>query len=336
MKAHTALQRALTVLAFLWLGVWIGGGDVRSAGADTGEVVDRIVAEVNDDIITLYELNRAMEPFVRRVQGLNRPAEEERRLVYEVREKVLNQLIDQRLTDLEAQRLSITVNDAAVDNAIEEIKKRNRMTDRDLRDGLAREGLSLEDYRQQLRNQILRSRLVNREVKSKIVITEQDIRAAYEADREKYAGSKAYELRHIVVNLPAGADDAARSAARDRMATVEQELAAGAAFADLARRYSDSPLAAEGGYLGRFPVQDLSPEIQAAVEGLQAGQHTRVLTSDRGLQIFFVEGVDQREGRAFEDVAAEIEDRLFNEIVDQKFQSWLSELREQSHIKIIR
>ncbi len=77
-------------------------------------------------------------------------------------------------------------------------------------------------------------------------------------------------------------------------------------------------------------------EIQDALKGLQSGQHTAILSNDRGLQIFYVEQVHQTADRALEDVAAEIEDQLFNDIVNQKFQSWLSELRERSHVKIIR
>jgi peptidyl-prolyl cis-trans isomerase SurA len=336
MQTITAARLFRVALGALLMGVAILGAGLEDAAADTAEVVDRIVAEVNDDIITLYELNRAMEPFARRVRAMNRPISEERRMLFDVREKVLNQLIDQRLTDQEAKRFNITVTDAAVDNTVEEMKKRNRMTDRELRDSLSREGLSLEEYREQLKDQMLRARLVNREVKSKIVITEQDIRACYEANKDAYCGSTAYELRHIIINQPPGADEASRAAVRQRMEAVLQELEAGAAFTDLARRYSESPLAAEGGYLGRFQVQDLSAEIQEALKGLQAGQHTPILSSDRGLQIFYVEQVHQTADRSLEEVAAEIEDQLFNDIVNQKFQSWLSELRERSHVKIIR
>jgi peptidyl-prolyl cis-trans isomerase SurA len=332
----TAARLLRASLGALLIGGGILGSGPVAATADTAEVVDRIVAEVNDDIITLYELQRAMEPFARRVRAMKRPISEERQMLFEVREKVLNQLIDQRLTDQEAKRFNITVSEAAVDSTVEEMKKRNRMTDRELRDSLAREGLSLEEYRQQLKDQMLRARLVNREVKSKIVITEQDIRSCYDANKDKYCGSTVYELRHIIMNQAPGADDATRAAVRQRMEAVLQELEGGAAFADLARRYSESPLAAEGGYLGRFQVQDLAVEIQDALKGLQSGQHTAILSNDRGLQIFYVEQVHQTADRALEDVAAEIEDQLFNDIVNQKFQSWLSELRERSHVKIIR
>ena len=150
--------------------------------------MDRIVAQVNDDIITLYELNRKAAPFIKRVQAMARPLDEERRMIYELREKVLNQMVDEKLTDQEIRRFNIQVSEEAIDKTIEEMKKRTLMTDQQLRDSLKKEGLTMDEYRTQMKNQILRVRLVNREVKSKIVITEEDIQAFYEENKAQYVG----------------------------------------------------------------------------------------------------------------------------------------------------
>jgi peptidyl-prolyl cis-trans isomerase SurA len=304
----------------------------EARAADQGEVlVNRIVAEVNDDIITLYELEQTAAPFIRHVRTLKLPLAEERQKLYEVREKMLNQLIDQKLTDQEVRRYNITVDEESVDKAIEEMKKRYLMTDQQLRAGLNEENMTMDEYREQLKNQILRMRLMNRQIKSKIVITDEDIRAFYEKNKANYGGETLYRLRQIIVS-PAGGE----AQAQQKMETILVKLTEGATFADLAREYSDGPMANDGGLLGEFKQKDLAPFISKALAGLKAGEHTSILKTDRGLQIFYIDEMKTLAGKSLEQMTPEIEDQLYDRIVKRKFDQWLTELRAQSHIKIIR
>ena len=306
------------------------GGDFH-AEAQERVLVNRIVAEVNEDIITLYELNQAAAPYLRRVRTMGRPLSEERQMLYDVREKVLNQLIEHKLTDQEVRRYNISVSEEAIDNAMEGIKKRSLMTDQQLRDSLGEENMTIDEYRQQIKNQILRSRLVNRQVKSKIVITDEDIQAVYEQNPTSYGGQKLYRLRQIVVNPSSG-----EAQARQKMEMIQAKLDAGGDFADLAREYSDGPMAKDGGLLGEFKIDDLADQIRGALQGLKAGDHTSILKTDRGLQIFYVDDLKVSAGKSLEQAKPEIEGQLYDQIVNRKFKNWLSELRERSHIKIIR
>jgi peptidyl-prolyl cis-trans isomerase SurA len=301
------------------------------AEAQDRVLVNRVVAEVNDDIITLYELNQAAAPYLRRVRALGRPLSEERQMLYDVREEMLNQLIDHKLTDQEVRRYNISVSEASIDNAMEVIKKRSLMTDQQLRESLGEEDMTIDEYRQQIKNQILRSRLVTRQVKSKIVITDEDIRAVYEQDPTKYGGQKIHRLRQIVVKTSSG-----EAQARQKMEMILAKLDAGGDFADLAREYSDGPMAKDGGLLGEFKIEDLAAQIRGALQGLKAGDHTSILTTDRGLQIFYIDDLKISGGKSLEQARPEIEDQLYDQIVNRKFKNWLSELRERSHIKIIR
>ncbi len=148
--------------------------DVQSA-----EVVDRIVAVVNDDIILLSELDESFKPYADRIVALSYSVDEERQALFNVREEILNQLIDQKLTDQQIKRSKITVSSGEIDNAIERLKEANFFTDEELREMLSAEGLTLEEYRNRIKDQILRAKLVNFEVKSKIVITKEDIESYY-------------------------------------------------------------------------------------------------------------------------------------------------------------
>ena len=324
-------------VAALLLGLCFGmlpnGATVR---AEEGVLVDRIVAEVNDDIITLYELNRKAEPFVKRVKAMARPLEEERRMIYELREKVLNQMIDEKLTDQEIERYNIKVSEEAIDNTIEEMKKRSYMTDQQLRDRLEKEGLTMDEYRTQMKNQILRVRLVNREVKSKIVITDEDIRTYYEKNRDRYAGEGRVHLRQIIMTPSPATSEEEQRAIREKMNAIRQQVIDGASFEEMAREYSASPLAKDGGDLGTFKMSDLAPYILNALADLKTGDVTEVVENDRGFQLFYIEALEEGQGKPLEEVSAEIENILYDEIVNQKFTTWLDELRERSHIKIIR
>ena len=331
-RAHTAM--AMIFSAFLLLGAPL---DPSGAQAQEGaEVIDRIVAVVNNDIIPLFELNQALQPYADRIRAMNYSPEQERQMLFKVREDLLRQLIDQKLTDQEIKRVNITVTPQEIDNSIERVKEASFLTDEDLRQSLAQEGLTFETYRERLEKQILRSKLVNREIKSKIVITSEDVKAYYENHIEKYAGHRRYHLRNIIMTVPSFADEGQKREVRTQLEAVYEQLKAGASFEALARTHSQGPVADQGGDLGVFELQDLALQIRDAVQSLQAGEFTPVLDTDMGYQLFYVQEILQGAGKSLEEVAGEIENQLYQEIVDDKFIAWLEELRQRSHIKIIK
>ena len=334
MQRRNTIQRLLTargVRTFMVLLCLTGPWSAAVGAAQEKVLVNRVVAEVNDDIITLYDLDQASAPYIRRVRSMGRSLAEEREMLYEVREKMLNQLIENKLTDQEVRRYNISVSEEAIDNTIEEIKKRSLMTDQQLRAGLNEEGITWDEYRLEIKTKILRTRLVNRQVKSKIVITEEDIQAVYEKNKAAYGGEELYRLRQIIVSTAEG-----DAQAQETMEMILIKLGEGAAFADLAREYSDGPTAAEGGLLGEFKLEDLADQIRSALKGLKAGSHTSIMKTGRGLQLFYIDEIIVKAGKSLEEVRPDIEGKLYDQIVNRKFKLWLSELRERSHIKIIR
>ena len=299
------------------------------------EVLDRIVAVVNEDIILLSELRERMEPYAQRIRQQGFDLDKERQMIFKVREEMLNRLVDEKLTDQEIKRNDIQVDDAEIDSTIERIKAANSFTDEDLRRFLEQDQMTMEQYREKIREQVLRTRLVNYQVKSKIVITEEEIRAYYDSHPEIYGGKLRYHLRNILMRVPDFSTDTEKQAIKEQMQQIQSQIDAGESFADLARTYSQSPAAAEGGDIGEFAKETLSSQIQEALDGLTPGQATAVLDTDQGFQLFYVESVNRTEGKPLENVREEIHQKLFAEVVDKKFLSWLEDLRSQSHIKII-
>jgi peptidyl-prolyl cis-trans isomerase SurA len=317
------------------IGVVMLAPQAPATASATAEVVDRIVAVVNEEIILLSELQDRLEPFAQRIRQQGFDPGQERQMLFKVREEIINRLVDEKLTDQEIKRNDIQVSQGEVDNAIERIKAANHFTDEDLRQFLEQEQMTMEQYREAIKEQILRTRLVNYQVKSKIVITEAEIQAYYDRHPDIYGGKRRYHLRNILMRVPGFSTDAQRAAVLETMQQLRARAEAGESFADLARTYSQSPAAADGGDIGEFEEETLSPQIRAALEGLEPGGTTAVLNTDQGFQLLFLEAIRRTEGKPLDQVREEIHQSLFDEVVEKRFASWLEALRSQSHIKIV-
>lgn len=303
--------------------------------AGAAEIVDRIVAIVNNEVISLYELDQTVAPYIQKVKESQYPPDVERQVLFEIRSQVLNELINQKLTDQELKQQNISVSENEVDNTIERLKESRQITDEELRKFLEDEGITYDEYRKQTKRQILRARLVNLEVRSKIVITEQDIKDYYNQHIAEYGGEKKYKLSNIFIRVSPVATEYERNSARNVMESILAELEAGKPFDTLKNIEIDSSQRIEGGDLGEFSLEDLSSHLREIIEKLNTGEFTPVLQEPFGYQIVYVEKKIESVGKSLTEATNEIEDKLFNQIVDQRYQSWLQSLRDRSHIKII-
>jgi peptidyl-prolyl cis-trans isomerase SurA len=301
-----------------------------------GRSVDRIVAVVNDDLITLFDLNQKFRPYEENIRALGYAPERERETLFKLRTDLLNQLIESTLSDQAVKKHNIEVSEQEIDTALERVKDARSLTDDDLRAGLAQQGLTLEEYRKNLKHQLLRNKLVNREVKSKIVVTEDDINAYYDAHREKFAGELNYHIWNIFIRTAKFADDSTRRLALEKMEAVLAQLKQGRSFESFAVDDSNSPMAPKGADLGQFKLEELSPKLKEAVSGMKAGDFSPILETDLGYQIIFVQKIVETESKSLATVKSEIHEILYNEAVDNRFQKWLKDLRKRSHIKIIK
>jgi len=299
------------------------------------EVVDRIVAVVNDDFISLDDLNRKLRPYLEKIKTMGYPPDKEQQMLFKVREDVLNQLIDQKLTDQEIARYKITASDKEVDNAVERIKKTNSLTDEGFRQALAKEGMTLEEYRKIAKENLLRANLVNREIKSKVVITKEDIKAYYDAHPDQYGFEEKYHLANVMIRSPENPGSADRKQSDRKMAEILQALKAGKSIDEVIQSFSDGTTKVQGGELGTFSLSAMAPNIREAVKELAPGQYSGIIETDYGPQIFCLLGKEKTASKTLEESSSEIENKLYKDIVDQKFSKWLEELRARSAIKIL-
>jgi peptidyl-prolyl cis-trans isomerase SurA len=333
-KSHKHVSLLLGLLIIIG-GIVLFFSGCSPETASAAEVVDRIVAVVNDEVISLYELNQTVAPYVQKLKTSQYPPDVERQVLFELRSQILNEMINQKLTDQELKHQNISVSEKEVDSTIERLKESRQITDEELRKLLNDEGISYDEYREQTKRQLLRARLVNREVRSKIVITEQDIKDYYNQHIAEFKGEKKYRLQNIFIRVSPMATDSEISSARNLMESVLAELKAGKSFDTVKDIKSDSGYQLEGGDLGEFKLDDLSSHLREVIEELNTGEFTPVLQESFGYQIVFVVEKIDSTGKSLAEASNEIEDKLFNQIVDQRYESWLQSLRDRSHIKII-
>jgi peptidyl-prolyl cis-trans isomerase SurA len=248
---------------------------------------------------------------------------------------MLDTLIENKLTDQEVKRYNITVSEEEIDQQIAQIKRINSVTDEDIRAMLSSRGMSLADYRKDIKGMLQRTKLVNREVTSRVVITKEEIKAYYEKNLAKYGGSKKYHLWNLFAKLPRNAGSAERQEARALLQAALAEIKQGRSFEDMARSGGAGDGGLQGSDLGLFRVEELTPQLREVVKTMPAGAVSPIVESEFGYQVVFVQDIVETAGRPLAEVEPEIQEILYREMVDGKIKAWITDLRRRSHIKIM-
>ncbi|PIE62031.1 MAG: parvulin peptidyl-prolyl isomerase [Desulfobacterales bacterium] len=286
-------------------------------------MIDRIVAIVNNDIITLVDLNYATRSYRQKIMASQNSDIQKKELIANIEKDLLGQLVEQSLADQECEKFGIKVTDADIEAAIENFKQLNKLDDARLEQELAAEGLTLADYKLKLKSQIRQSRLVNQAVSSKIVITEKEVRQYYDAHIDQFQGGTKYKLRNILTRD------------REQMDEVLEKIEAGVAFSELAKVYSIGSNAPEGGELGLFDLSSVSEHIRNVVQHLKKGEHTPVLEAGDSFQLIYVEDIVSEAESAFEKAREKIQNILYRAQGEALFKKWMRALKENAHIKIM-
>lgn len=293
------------------------------------EIVDRIVAIVNSEVITLSELNTQFEPFLDRIEKTYKGADKQR-LIDETRRTVLNRMADQILVKQEAKRLGIIVKDDEINAMIADILKKRNITMDEFKAMLARDGLSLESYKEEAKDHMMRARLASREVRSKIVVTEQDIGEYYKLHRQEYEGNMAVKLRQILILCPSTAPAEKKREVRAEMEFILARIKGGEKFEDLAAKYSPGL----GGEMGFVEKGSMLPAVEEVAFRLKVGEISDIIESPAGFHI--IQLLDKRGAgiKSFQSVREEIIEEITREKSEKKFDEWIAELRKKSYIEI--
>jgi peptidyl-prolyl cis-trans isomerase SurA len=292
-------------------------------GTGVAEVVDRIVAEVNNDIITMSELEN-MAKTIEAQTGIKPTAQDKKKIMHDM----LEALIDRKLAKAEAKRRGITVSEKELDEAVAQFKKRSNVPDdATFAKGLAQAGLSLKEFRQQLADQMVQERLMMVVTGTKVSVTDAEVRHVYE-QRFKKGGTQVH-LVTIRMPYPAGATQEQKDEIKKKAESILNAVKRGESFSEAAGKVSLKP--SDAGFVAQ---SDLDPRLAEYLEKLKPKGVAPVETQE-GIQLIQVLGRRSGESRSFEEVAPEIRRVLQNQGVEKYFFEWAKTLREKAHIKIM-
>jgi parvulin-like peptidyl-prolyl isomerase len=306
-----------------------------SAPAAAG-VADRIVAVVNGEVITLSELHRAFAPYAAHIEA-NYKGPDKEAFLKQGEAAFLQRMIDQILIEQEAKKPGVgiaAVKDEEVMGMVKDMLAKNRLTMQDYLKKLAEEGKTLESAKQEIRGQMLRMRLLRREVQSRILVTDEEIGEYYDKHREDYEGREAVHIRQIFLPVPEGADSGARDRVRAEANQLRERILKGERFEVMAARYSRGPAASEGGDIGFVERGVMMPEVEKAAFSLPVGEVSEVLETEAGFLLLVV--VDKKGAglKPLPVVRDEIKAKIEDEKVNKKYDEWMAELRKKSFIDI--
>lgn len=296
------------------------------------KTINAIAAIVNDEIITLYEVNREAELAIREAEKKSALDDAARS---QIRGTVLERLVDKKLVEQKIKELNIKVSEEEIRQAIEDVKKQNNMTQEALVSALANQGLSFDQYRVQLQEQLEKLKLVSMEVRSKIQVGESEVREYYEANRAKYTEDDTFRARHIFfrTNEKAPAEEIKRTMTTALM--VLAEARSGKDFIELAKAYSEDPAARkDGGALGPFKKGEMLPEMEQAIMALKPGEVSELVYTSAGFHIIKLEERISGKLKPFESVKSEIEETLYRKKSEERFSQWAKEIRSKASIEI--
>lgn len=286
---------------------------------------------VNDEPITTYDVDKEQEALGK---GLDGKQVQDDAGKAQLRQVALNSLINKKLIEQKIRELDIKVADEEVRQAIEDVKRSNNLTQDSLKEALAARGVSFDDYKAQIKEQLERLRLISMEVRSKIQISEKEMREYYEANAEKFQVDEAFHARQIFLPVPSTASDEERKRIEATAEKVLAEARSGADFAGLARKYSRDASAAEGGDLGFLKKDELLPEFEQALTRLKPGEISGLLRTGAGIHIVKLEELRQGKKQTFETAKPEVEDILYKKRSEERFNQWIEDLRKSASIEI--
>ena len=243
--------------------------------------IDRIVAVVNDDVIVYSEMQARLRTVVEQLEKAGVPAPPK-----DVLEKqVLEQLILDRLQLQIGSTTGIRVDDEALNRQIADIARQNNLSLREFRDILARDGYNFAIFREEIRSELIKSRVQQRQVQDRVQVTDRDI-DNYLATREKQGGNNPeYRVGHILIAVPDGASPEELADARDEAEDIVARLNAGANFGRTAAAESDGRQALEGGDLGWRKAEELPTLFENIVPKLDKGELSEIVRSSSGFHI---------------------------------------------------
>lgn len=302
-------------------------------GVVDARILDRIVARVNNDIITLHEVRQSAIPFLlqsgRNPAVLDNPAQRDAIL-----KETLEELVDRKLIGQEAKKIDFTIRDEELDQWLAYTRQQQQLDEQQFIKVIEDYGMKYSAYREMVRQNLLKVRMIKIKVGSQVTITDEDIEARF---KDKFGESPTQTrfrtIRHILVRP--GADTAeAHEAAVAKLQRIQQQLAAGDDFEELAKAHSEGPSADKGGLIGTFKRGDLDPQFESTAFALEVGEISGVVETKFGYHLMRVDDQELRENPDVDGRREAIRNEIEQEQMEQLLKQYMSELRSKAFVEI--
>ncbi len=316
---------------------------VAAATAGTplsADIIEQILVKVNGEIITKTDLEQRQIAAIRQrpeVQSLRGDDAALAKLLSDVTPQIIVDAVDELLIMQRGKELGYAMGDEQFQSILENIRKENKIeTDAQFEQALKQEGMTMLDLRRQLEKQMVVNRVQQTEVMGKVGVTDDEVKAYYDANAATLAGDANVTLREILIaveSTEAGVNVAADEAAAAKAADVHKRLLGGEPFPRLAADLSDAPSKANGGLLGDIPYSDLAPELQKEMDALKPGDVTAPRRTPRGYQLIKLDARSGGGTPTMEDARERISERVFDQKRRGELQKYMARLRTQAIIE---
>jgi peptidyl-prolyl cis-trans isomerase SurA len=301
--------------------------------APAREPVDRVAATVEGEVVTLSEIAERAGAEYERAEQMG-PGKDRDEALQTALRRGFESIVAEKLLRKQATALQVEVTDAQVDAALEDIKSRNRFSDGDLDRALAEQGLDRSSFRAQIRRELEAYQVLQQRVRSRVNVSDADLRNYYQTHPQEFAGEEELRVRHIFLPLPENASAAEEAKGRAAGEKVLQRLKSGESFAKVAREVSKGPSAPDGGDLGWLRRGTIQKALEDAAFSLKDGQVSGLVRAGPGLHVVKVEARRRGGAKSFEDAKEEIRAQLFDEQVGSARKQYLEELRRDAVVDV--
>jgi len=321
---HRRIRGLLRSLKALAAAAFVFSAPVALSAA---ELVDRVVARVNDRLITQSEFDRRFDAAR---AAPNAPADQA-----QLKKDVLDDLIKEKLLEERAKELAVSASDAEVEEAVERVKRQyNLATDAEFDAALASSHMTRDDLKRQMKDTITLQKVIGRDVTGKMDISDDMLRLEYERQKDKYYKVPPQAKVHeIIIRFPAN-DPAARQRAVTRIEEAQAKVAAGAKFEDVAREYSEGNAKNRGGDLGTVSQGELLPALDAAVFADPPNEAPAPVLLPASVHLFRVTDRKPAGYRPFPEVSEDLKKKISEGLYDRRFAEFIDHLRREAYIKI--
>jgi peptidyl-prolyl cis-trans isomerase SurA len=309
----------------------------------SAEILEQVLVKVNGEIITQTEFHRIQLAALRELPNQTDPSRlsdaELSKTLAQITPRAIVTVIDEMLLMQRATELGLTVSDAQFTQVLESIRKDNKIeSDEAFEAALKSEGMTIAQLKQMLSKRILIGQVQQREVGSRIDLTEAEERAYYDAHLSEFATTPSVTLREIQVNaeidpVKKAASVGALDEAREKAAAIRERIVKGEPFEKVAAEVSDSPSKANGGLIGPISRDEMNEELLKMISTMKVGEITPVVNTAAGAQFFQLQSSIESTTLPFEAARARIADRLSSEKMDVEFRKYMARLRSQAIIE---